>query len=177
MARVTLEGLEAELLTRLKIYHEQITGVNRVFETPPANMLLDEDLPAVYFLLGEMADSVPQDQPHKFTISRNYIVRLLIIPFGRPGIETDDSGAYANTVAVPFYGRFRSRYVHYDRLQVPEESPPLDHLSGLAHGFSWRESGLRLIRGVGGQSFSGIDWTLTITAQFSFNEPRYWVSE
>lgn len=154
--------LESTFIDRLTLCHREITGIKRVDKTPPAQVIDNADLPAVYHLIGPMTgDDVPAsgDDMGAVTIARRYIARLLVHP-ALMGGDIYQSGAEANIKALPFFALFRNYYLQHPRLSTST----LQEL-GLAQDIKFRDSGLVIRPGPGGANYHVIDFTLTIAAR------------
>src|SRR5262245_38054940 len=104
----TANDLEDAVLTRLHLLNQRISGVRRVFKTPPDTTPADEDFPFCYGLTGgTITPSLLSAGANN--LIRNFVIRLLVKPL-KQGVDDAAGGSEAYLLAYPFLGRFRLFY-------------------------------------------------------------------
>jgi hypothetical protein len=85
-------------------------------------------------------------------------VRILVTPISRAGADTADRGAWAFEQAIPFRSRCRDYFLNKPRLSTST----LGALTCMQDDLLYQDSGARALLGPGGNSYLGLEITLTI---------------
>lgn len=157
---LALPDFESLTLDRLALCNAEITGLHKVFRQPPGNELPAEAYPCCYVLIGQMPIQIPSQMAGSYTVTRNYIVRVL----GSTAEGTLDNSATAGAQGLvditPFFSRFRNYYLGHPQLQTTT----LDSLQYVFSQLLYSDGeGLVTRPAPGGTNHFAIDITLTIT--------------
>lgn len=150
---------ETLTVARLALCLAEIPGIARVFAQAPSQPIPDSELPAAMVLVGAMQGAIPAVTAGNQTVTRTYVVRLLIAPLQAAGIDYANDGAAALTELLPFFAKIRDYLLSHPRLNTAS----LGALAYMAQDVTFSDTGGVVRTGPGGSQYVACDWQLTIS--------------
>jgi hypothetical protein len=150
------------IMTRLQLNWQEISGIARAFLYEPETAMDTADLPAVYpVILGRMTQPIPRTSAGQYIVVREYIYRVLIAAAQAASTESDDQGAFIDSLAVAFIDNPADYFMLHPRLSTAA-FPELQGATMLERDVSVQDSGPVMRLGPGGAQYRAIDYTITI---------------
>jgi hypothetical protein len=156
------------VLNRLKISCREVTGIKQTFRLPPTLPVSQDDLPCAYTIPRGMTAPIPVNTAGSATVSRLYVVRVLVSPLTN-GMDASNEGSQALADVVPYMDRFMAYFLEHPRLDTDggiavdgAVTESLRALSWLDEDVLYQDSG-PVERPLGGVVYAALDISLTIT--------------